>query len=88
MVAGPTATHCRLLTGSRITSTASAPKTVPLSRKRASRPNGRERQRADGRDCPHHCALRRQNFRPQTHKGQAQHHERQAVNARTVPHSF
>jgi hypothetical protein len=65
MVASPTATHCRLLTGSRSTRTASAPpKTEPLSRTGATRPNERERQRTAGRDCPHHSALRRQNFRP------------------------
>ncbi len=57
MVASPTATHCRLLTGSRSTRTASAPpKTVPLSRTGATRPSERERQRTAGRDCPHHSA--------------------------------
>ena len=41
MIANPTAVHCNLLTRSRKTSTASGPlKTMPLSRKGATRPIG------------------------------------------------
>jgi hypothetical protein len=48
--------QCRLLTGSSSTSTAGAPpKTMPLARKDATRPNKRERHRSVGRTCPHHC---------------------------------
>jgi hypothetical protein len=82
IVASPTA--CRLLTGSRSTSTASAlPNTMPLSRMGAITPNKQERRRAAGRDCPHHAARSPTANLPSRKPKPGQHHERHTFNART-----